>query len=401
MRFPFTLTIAVIAAVSNAQSALSVDEAINLARANRASVRAATLRVEQARLTRRSLSAPGATRLFLGYSSDLAVGGSDDDAVIAHPLDFFGRSRAGFALGDAQVAQAEASLRQTLAEIQGDVVTLYSETVAAREQARIASESLLISERLHEAIKNLVTEGRVPGIQSTRVSIEVERARLTAKQRDAEFRSNLHRLAAAVGTTDEAAAPGDFPVLRIPEFTTQTLQSSRFDLLLLSAEVRVAEAEAGVARASARPELEIQARKSAWQDQDQRFGARIQLSFPLFDGGRVRAEVGAASKRAEAAKRALEDATKNAVAEIEAAKIEIDAINEQVLGYASMARTARDLVEKSQLGLREGANTLVDVLDALRAFREVEQALVEARLRLLVASARYLRASGQTLGGGR
>ncbi len=70
-------------------------------------------------------------------------------------------------------------------------------------------------------------------------------------------------------------------------------------------------------------------------------------------------------------------------------------------GRAVLARiteSARTLVAKSQLGLREGQTTVVEVLEATRALREVEQEAVEARQRLAEAQAAVLRASGRLLG---
>lgn len=41
--------------------------------------------------------------------------------------------------------------------------------------------------------------------------------------------------------------------------------------------------------------------------------------------------------------------------------------------------------------------TLVELLEATRALREVEEGMAEAKLRLALAQAEYLRASGQLL----
>lgn len=397
--FVFALAAAQVAQAQDAQ--LTLDRALGLARANRPSVAAAQLRVTSARQTRRGLGAFPATRLFVGYSSDPAVGGSDDDLVLSQPIDIFGRTGAARAVGEAGVLRAEAELQQTLAAIQGDVVEQYSEAAAARALAASATQSVDIAQRLHTAIQTLVTEGRVAGVQLTRVGIELERSRLNLNQRQAEEQASLQRLSGLLNVpADQVAVPG-FAELTVEVIEPAMLQRRRADLLLLQAEVATAEAEARVARLTSTPELEIQGRRTAWQERDERYGARIQISIPLLDYGRARAETSAARTRAEAARRALADATRIAESELSAARIEMAAAQEQITRYQAIVESARSLVEKSRTGFAAEAITLLELLEATRALREVEEGFVEARLRLARAQARYLRATGQILGGGR
>lgn len=380
---------------------ISLDNAITQSRTSRANVQAARLRVEQARLSRRALGAFPSSTLLVGYSNDVRVGATDDDLVVSQPIDLFGRTAASRATGDALVLQAEASYQQTLADIQGDIVTLYSETAAANERVRIAKASEDIAARLLGAVKGLVDGGKLPGVQATRVSIELERVKANRELREAELSASSRRLSAAIGLpTNEVAVEG-FANVQTQQISDAILARQRADLLALSAEVSAAQAEARVARADRLPQLELQGRRTAWQDSPTAYGARIQLSFPLFDSGRSRAEVSAANRRAEAAKRALDDAVRIAHSELEAAEIEVKAASQQIARLTAVLEATRGLNDKTEIGLREGANTLIDVLDALRTLREIEENIVEARLSLASAQAKHLRATGTLLGGGK
>lgn len=385
---------------AHAQS-ISLDDALNGARANRQTVQAARLRVDQARLSRRALGSFPGTTLFLGYSSDPRVGGTDDDLVLSQPIDIFGRTAAARSTGDALVLQAEAAYRQTLADLQNEVVLVYSETAASKERVRIAKSSEELAARLVEATRGLVEGGKLPGVQATRASIELERVRASRELKEAELRGNQVRLAATIGNAEAEAFDASFVNLSSSEVSDVLLASQRADLLALSAEVRAAEADARVAKQSRLPQLELQGRRTGWQDADAAFGARIQLSFPLFDSGRSKSEVSAATRRSEAARRALEDAIRIARSELKAAAIEIAAANTQVSRLESVLSTTQELARKTEGGLREGVNTLLDVLDAFRALREIEEAIVEARLTLATAQAKLLRATGTLLGGGK
>lgn len=375
--------------------AIDLNGAIGQAMRNRPAVQAARLRVDQARLTRRSLTAAQSTRLDIGASTESELRGNDDDFVLAQPLDLFGRRRANRALGDAQVLLAEASLRQALAEVQGDVVERYADAVAAAQLTDNAAAALEVTERLRE-LTRLRVEGRIaPAVQLTRVGIEVERARQNLVLRQAQRQAALRRLGGAIGTPIQMVA--DYGAVPTVVIDTAQLRASRGDLLAIAANLRVAEANARVARASGRPELEASARTNVWTPGEKVSGLRLQLSIPIFDYGRIRSEVQAAQTQVEAERRTLEDATNRAQAELDAVQVEIEAANAQIASFQTLIASARELVEKSEIGLREGAAaiTLLDVLEATRALREVEQGLVEARLRLAQAQAAYLRASGR------
>ncbi|MBC8063638.1 MAG: TolC family protein [Chlorobia bacterium] len=397
---PYIVLLVAFASVHLAQSQenkLSLDRALALARANRPSISAAQLRVKSARLLRKSMGAFPATRLSVGYTSDPAVGGSDDDLVLTQPLDFFGRTSTAIAVGNAGILRAEAELQQVVAEIQAEVVDTYSEAAAAKALAESAVQSQDIAQRLADAMKILVEEGRAAGVQLMRVNIEVERSRLAANQRNAEYRASLERLSGLLAVpVNQVAVPG-FAEIQVELIEPAALPRNRFDLLLLAADVRAAEADVRVARLSSLPELEIQGRRSAWQDRDSRYGARIQLNIPLFDYGRSRAETNAAKTKTEAANRALADATRIAESELSAARIELTGAQEQLQRYQTILDSARKLVDISTVGFKEKAITLVELLEGTRALREVEEGFVEARLRLAKAQARYLRASGRIL----
>jgi outer membrane protein TolC len=164
--------------------------------------------------------------------------------------------------------------------------------------------------------------------------------------------------------------------------------------MLAAAEVEVAEAEAGLAKVSNRPELNVQLLRSPWNAERGYFAGRIQLTWAISDNGRAKNERVAARLRAESARKRLEDATARAKAEARAAGLLLAAQERRVQSYQAILTSARDLVEKSQRGYSEGFGTQMEVLEASRALREVEQELVEARLELAQTVIAQYRAYG-------
>lgn len=394
--FP-SIVLLVIVGAASAQNPLTLEQAIATARANRPAFQAARLRVNEAMHARSALGAYPASALFVGYTSDPEVGGMDDDLVLAVPIDIFGRTSAGRNAGNALVAKAEAEFRAVAADVQNEVVTAYldaSASLALVSSAKSVQEAL---QNLYEATRLRVEGGAVAGIQLTRVGLELDQAKLRTEQRQTELTANIRRLEAALGPDAKASLAGAFPAIPVVAVDAKSIVAQRADLLILAAEVRAAEADARSARLRGLPDLEIQGRRTPWQETDRRYGLRVQLSIPLGDFGRVRSESRAANTRAEAARKALADATNLALGEISAAQIEVDAARNQVSRYEVLVATARQIVERLRPALTEQATTLIEVIDATRTLREVEEGLIEARQRLAEAQARHLKATGRIL----
>lgn len=378
-------------AVSNAQQ-VSLNEALRRAAETRPLVKSAKLSVEQARLAAKALGAYAPTVLGVGASSRNEVGATDGDLYLSQPIDVFGRTAANRRAGNAAVRSAEASFRGVLLALQADVATSYFDALSAAQLSSTADELVVIAEGIQTATRRRFEEGKVAEVQVSRASIELNRTRQSARARKSQYEAALKRLSALVGmTVTELDMTAGVP---IPNTSVMT---SRPDLQLLAADIEGAEAEAGIARKTGLPELEIQARRSPWKDQEVFYGGRLQLTWSILDHGRSKYEAQSALKKADAARNQYRDAQVQAQAEVDANKIELDAAEAQVKSLTELLASAKSLVEKSQKGFSEGVSTLVDILEATRALREIEQELAEARHTYNLAGVSRLRISGTLL----
>ena len=377
--------------VCQAQSQISAQDALKLAYQNRPALAAARLRVEEARATAKSLGALSPLELAVGASSRNDVGATDQDLALTQGIDLFGRQRSAKALGAAGVQRALAAYRAEASELQTEVLTAFAEAVSAKHQSEVSTELLTVAEGLFNATKRRFDEGKVAELQVTRASIELERAKQASELRRADFAATIKRLSGLLGAGADTLSVE--PDASIEALTSPTVDE-RPDLLELKAEVLIAEAEAKVASVSNRPEFSLQLVRSPWGNDRGYFVGRAQITWAIFDHGRARNEGRAASLKAEAARKQLLDATTKAKLELEAMKIEIDARQARVQRYEVILGSARDLVAKSQKGFSEGFGTQIDVLEATRALREVEQELVEARQQLSLAVIGQYKASG-------
>ena len=385
------VTFLVAAACSHAQSSIGAQDALKLAANNRPALAAAKQKISQAQALARAAGAYPAATLSLGASSRSEVGSTDQDLQLSQPIDLFGRRSAGKQVGEAGVLIATAEYKKAAIDLQNEVLEAFAETVASQHRRSVAAELLSISEELYKATKRRFDEGKVAEIQVTRASIELERAKQYSETSESEYQGSLQVLAGLVGVeSDDLSVAAD---AQLDPLDGSTIEA-RPDLMILASEVKLAEAEAAVSRASNRPELSFQVMRSPWSNDPGYFAGRLQLSWAVMDHGRARNEDKAAKHKADSARKSLEDASKKAKTEVKAAQILLDSRKLRVEKYGRILESARDLVAKSQKGFSEGFGTLIDVLEAARALREFEQELIEARQELSLAVIAQYKATG-------
>jgi outer membrane protein TolC len=377
--------------VCHAQSPINAIDALKLASANRPALKAAKLSIAEANSSSKAVGALSPTMLFVGASSRSELGPNDQDLQLSKPLDLFGKRRSSRLLGQASVQLAFAEYMTAASSLQNEVLTAFAEAVASQHQQEVSDELLTIAQGLLKATKRRFDEGKVAETQVTRATIELERATQAAELSTADLKASLQRLAGQLGT--DASSLKIQSDAKIEPLVNPGIEG-RADLLVLKSQIQIAEADAGVARTSNRPDLNAMIVRSPFSSDPGYFGGRLQLSWAIGDNGKAKNEALAASKRMEATQRLLEDATLRAKAELKAAQIALEARQSRIVRYEAILESARDLVAKSQKGYSEGFGTQIDVLEATRALREVEKELVEARQQLSFAVIAQYRTSG-------
>jgi cobalt-zinc-cadmium efflux system outer membrane protein len=354
-------------------------------------LKAARLRIEQARASARALKSFEPVVLSLGASSRSELGSTDQDLAITLPIDVFGRGRASGRVGEAAVDVARAEYLAVAAELQHEVLSAFVESAALVRQKVVADQLAGIAESVLSISKRRFDAGTAPEIQVTRASIEFERARQAAEFQGAQLAASRERLAGSLGLESSA--------LVLPEAADLDLKGTvavgtKPDILNLQAQGRVAEAKIRVARSSGRPELSLQLLRSPWSRDAGYFAGRVQLSWPLFDYGRSGSEARSARLEADALRNDLADRTARIESEVLATEVSRRAQQARLDRFQSLLADARTLVDKAKTAYAEGYGTLVDVLEASRALRELEGEAVEARRQLSMAIVDQYRTTG-------
>ena len=314
-------------------------------------------------------------------------------------------------------AEARASsddLAAARADLRLDITRAYWALVTAREALRVVEESVTRMDAHLQDVRNQLTAGLVPPNEVLSVEAQESRQRMLRIQarttRDVTEAELARLIGAAPGTPIEPAAsleespvepgvPQAFAAL-VERARQQRPERAALTTRVAAAAERVKAATAGtkpiIAVAGgfdhARPNPRIFPRESAWKDS---WDASINLSWPLFDGRRARAEVAQAVATSRASEERLADFdTMLAVelrergSELESSRAAIEAANDAVRS----ATEARRVVGER---FTAGVATSTDVLDAQVALLQAEldrtQAIANARL----AEARLARALGQ------
>lgn len=305
----------------------------------------------------------------------------------------------------AQEFQALQTIRQTLFSVHQS----YLETLRAQELQRVADTQV---ERARTVLAQ--TEARVAVgdaakrdiLQAKADELNAKVSAITAKNRIA---TNLANLKAAIGWNDTESNPA------LGQLDNPQPMASRGDLNTVLAKalqerpdlnaqrqrvgqqeetMRIAETERGIVY-SLSFNYSFQITPDNLANQTLAFNAR----YPLFDGGRVKAQLNERRAAFNSAKESLAQAERDAKAEVEQAYVTFDQ-NKSRMDAAKLAVDAARLnydaaVESQKLG----ASNLIDVLTAQVSLVTSETNYIEALYDTLISELRLKLATGQPIPG--
>lgn len=389
-KFFILVTGILLTAASQAQDS---SEFVQSALKARDSIKSAELQLAASRNTKNSLGVLSPTRLEAGSGTRPDVPGGEDFTLF-QPIDLSGKVRASRKTGEAGIKAAEATLRQVKLGVQNEVLIALSNVMNATRNLTTAKGQLDITKQVLEATKARVDSRALPEIQLTRATLELEKAQQAVIDRQAVLNAAMVKLRQSVGAPNlDVKMPNSLAA------DTSEIQPERDrpELQLLRADRAGFEADRNQAKLSLAPDLELQARRTPWAEQE-RYGIRLQLVVPLWDHGAARQKEAAAKRQIDASSLAYADLLKQIQAEIDSAQITLAGALKSLVAYKKLSDGARDLMSKTQRGFELGANSLIDVWDAKRAYVDALDQLSTAQLNVDLAQAELLRSSGQILG---
>ena len=302
-------------------------------------------------------------------------------------------------LGSSRASLASAEANEDAASYRTAFATdaAYFAVLADRELARVASDRLKRAEEQFGIARVRVLAGEAIASDSLQLLLEVNRARLGILSRDSALVTSRLRLGSQIGlpgpaeaTPMDTALPPPLPMTQ--EEAAEEVRRRGPDVEAARADERRADALVSAEREKYLPEITLGALTGAYDKElfpsaTRRSQVTVTVSLPFWDGGQR--ELSAARLQAD---RNVARA-RRAERERSAAQLVAQAYN----GYV----TARAGIELASVGVavssenyrvqraryREGATTILDLMEAQVAVSEAEAALVQSRFATWLALA--------------
>jgi len=380
-------------------------------------------RVHQAEAQVRIAGASLFPELGLGLASERgrtrADGGSwetqDRSSAVfsaSYELDLWGRNAAGVRSAEASLRASGFDLASAQLTLVAGVANAYFQVLSLRGRLLIANENLVIANRVFAVVDARVRNGAASKLDLARQKTAVLTQTAAIPPLELQARQTLFALALLVGRPPEGfdlgiAAPGpaDLADLTVP----RVLPGLPVDLLrrrpdLASAEAQLAAANANVvaARAALLPQIQLSGSAGLASQVLLNFlnGPTAALTIgaalaqTIFDGGRLRAQVEAASSVERELVENYRKSILAALADVESTLAANHRTLEQESLQVQIVEQSRRALHLAEVRYREGADDLLIVLDAQRTLFQAEDQLAQLRLLRLQAATGLFKALG-------
>jgi outer membrane protein len=412
----FCIGLLAVAAV-NAQETLSLDDALRLALQNNGLARAALAETDaaDARLA--------AARANLYPSIDLSssttrtrIEGGGAIADTTQRQNGFGLEWLLLDNGQRELRirqssrTAEAtrqSTRDTVRRVLFQTARAYYEVLRRKELLQVADTAVRRAETLLEVAKAQAEVGAAPQKDVLQAEADLANARVQQIQARNALRLAETDLKRLIGWEAQKPLPDltapDAPPTPDPALSVEQLwQRARLQRPdLRDAELRLQISRLGLdaARLNSLLRLQISVRGFREYDPNSRTQGSISIvaSYPLLDGGLTRANLREAEASLQSAQFRLQQAERDAYAEVESALLSIREAFERLEASKIAVAAAQRNFDAAQESLREGVGTIVEVLTAQLALITAETNLVQATYDAAVAELQLRVATGERL----
>ena len=338
-----------------------------------------------------ALSKTGGTGDYVTRTTDTTSTASGGLSV-SWLLDLFGQYRRAKEGATASLDAAYASADVAKLSYLSDLVTSYINARYYQERIAIAKKNLA-SRRETLDLTRLQLEGgdasRLDVVQSEGL---VNSTLADLPGLETNFRQSAHHIATLLGLPASAliadlqkGAPQPIARRSVNAGVPADLIRNRPDIRKAERELAAAVAEIGVAEAQLYPSITLGGSISpSWISTKSLAGSVTSWSFgpsltlPILDGGRLKANVDIAESSARGAYLAWKASVLNAVEEVENALAAVNRDSQTVNALTATVRSYEEALALSTASYKEGASSILDVLDAQRSVSTAQASLAQA-----------------------
>ncbi len=328
----------------------------------------------------------------------------------SYDFDLWGGQRAAW---EAAVGQSRATLidaQQSRITLSTNIARTYSQLGYAWQIQDIAKADLQRAQNQLDLVQQRVSAGIDSQVQLKQAQSALPAARQQVEAAHQQIDDGQLALAALLGagpdrgqqlTRPQALQPG---VLALPGVLPADLVGRRADIVAARWRVESASKDIKAAQTKFYPDFNLTAaiglaslsmgNLPEWESRYAQLGPA--LTLPIFDGGRLRANLSAKDAQYDLAVAQYNQALVNAMHEVAAEVSAIASLNKQVVEQKSAIQTVQEAYDLATQRYKGGLGNYLDVLS-------VQQQLLNAQMRLASLNAQQLDASillVQALGGG-
>jgi outer membrane protein len=417
-----SLILSSLISISVGAQALTLDEALRMAKERNGAVRAAEIGVRSAesniRLSKSSFL-PTLTptyrydtirrRQYTGTSFSGNDAGNSFDITASWNLWDSGARLVDLLAKRAELTAEEFSSTQTLRQTLFNTLSQYYNAQRTVELLKVQTSQLARSETILKQTNARAEVGDIPRKDTFQAEADFLNAQVGVLSAESRVKTSLAELKATIGYSD-ADAPLTIDT-GIPSFEPQTLRplfevvqeglASRTDLKSRRSQldsqrlaVRLSQIDNGLTI-----RLDAGYSRSLARDVSDRSSLALVASFPLFNGGRSREEVLSRRLQVLSAEESLSQAERTATAEIESAYEDVRQSALRVRAASAALVAAQKNYDAASKAQALGASSLVEVVQAQTSLVTAEVNAVEAVFDALIAESRLRLATGQALRG--
>jgi NodT family efflux transporter outer membrane factor (OMF) lipoprotein len=335
------------------------------------------------------------------------VDSSNAGLSASYEIDLWGRNAAGVRAAKSVLLATKFDLETVRLTLISGVANAYFQVLSLRGRLVIARENLAIAERVFKVVDARARNGAVSSLDVARQQAAVLSQRAAIPPLELQERQNLYALAILIGRQPEgfAAAATSVAALAVPQIAPgipSALLARRPDLASAEAQLAAANANVVVARAALLPSISLTGSAGLASDVLLNFlsaptatwSLGASLLQPIFNGGRLRAQVDIANSRERELVENYRAFVLAALADVESALAAASrSVDQQDLQEQVVVQARRSL-QLAEIRYREGADDLLTVLDAQRTLFQAEDQLAQIRLARLQASVGLYKALG-------
>ena len=336
-------------------------------------------------------------------------GDNSSSAVLSasYEIDLWGRNASGVRAAQSLLRASRFDQETVRLTLVAGVASAYFQVLSLRGRLVIARQNLEIAERVLKVVDSRVRNGAASALDLARQQAAVLTQRAAIPPLVLQERQTLFALAILLGRTPEgfdtaASAVTGLAVPRVAAGLPAQLLIRRPDLASAEAQLAAANADVAAARAALLPSLELTGSAGLASNVLLNFlnGPTATLAIaasllqPIFNGGRLRAQVNVAASRERELVENYRKVVLAALADVESALAAGGRTAEQELLQEKIVEKARLALRLAEIRYREGADDLLTALDAQRTLFQAEDQLAQIRLSRLQGSVGLFKALG-------